>query len=76
MIFTKRGDSRLRLLLCSHLDRSGERNSGASRDVMMRSLLKISDNGRDQGTKTHFIEPRKLQLIDRLTQAAASPPPL
>lgn len=34
----------------------------------MRNLLKVVDDHRDQSTK-HFIEPRKLQLIDQLTQA-------
>jgi len=40
---------------------------------MMRSLLKISDNRRDQGTKTHYMDRRKLDLIDQLTHAPQMP---
>merc|ERR1711988_13490 len=43
-----------------------------SRDLMMRSLLKVVDNRRDQSTK-HFIEPRKLAIIDKLTHAPQMP---
>lgn len=50
-----------------------ERHSLQSRELMMRSLLKVVDGRRDQGVK-HYIEPRKLQLIDQLTQGAPSMP--
>ena len=55
--------------LDSHVDKSYQRNSMASRDTMMRNLLKITDNGRDQGTKEHYIDRQKLTLIDELTHA-------
>jgi len=45
-----------------------ERHSLKSRNQMLRSLLKVVDGRRDQGTK-QFIEPHKLALIDQLTQA-------
>ena len=59
--------------LDSHVDKSYQRNSMASRDTMMRNLLKITDNGRDQGTKEHYIDRRKLTLIDELTHAPQMP---
>merc|ERR1711939_432908 len=39
---------------------------------MMRSLLKVVDNRRDQSTK-HYIPQKKLAIIDKLTQAPQMP---
>jgi len=51
---------------------NSKRTSLRSRDVMARSLLKRVDDRRDQVTK-QYMPPRKLDLIEELTQAPTMP---